>query len=261
MNQLSTLAGAARYEFRMQIRRWSMWVIDLALGLIMARILASLLSHVEHGVSPHDAVLYWVTSVQIFLPLGFGVMLADRLVRDQRLRTQELFVTTPSPDGARLLGKYFGCMLATGTPLALIYFGGVAAIAVKLHAPGALALGVGTFAAVVVPGLVFVGAFSLACPLVMPVPVYQFLFIGYWFWGNLLNPGFGIPTLSETVLTPLGHYRAFGFFGSPAGTSPRGLRFTPTLASAIASTLLMLVVPVLPLVAAWGLQRWRLARA
>ncbi|HEY0753649.1 MAG TPA: hypothetical protein VGD98_06780 [Ktedonobacteraceae bacterium] len=47
---------------------------------------------------------------------------------------------------------------------------------------------------------------------------YQFLFVGYWFWGNLL-PGIGLPTLSDTILTPIGAithwgYICSGFFNS-----------------------------------------------
>jgi len=49
-------------------------------------------------------------------------------------------------------------------------------------------------------------------PAVMWVPLYQFLFVGYWFWGNLLAPSYGIPTLSNTLLTPLGNVAASGFF-------------------------------------------------
>ena len=34
------------------------------------------------------------------------------------------------------------------------------------------------------PGLLFVAAFSVSCPVILWVPLYQFLFVGYWFWGR-----------------------------------------------------------------------------
>ena len=114
------------------------------------------------------------------------------------------------------------------------------------------------FAAVVVPGLAFVGAFSIACPAVMPVPLYQFLFVGYWFWGNALAPDAGIPTLSETVLTPIGLFRAIGFFGPAAFYGPHSPEYN--LGAAIASTVLMFGVAALPLLGLWGLERWRRGR-
>jgi hypothetical protein len=72
------------------------------------------------------------------------------------------------------------------------------------------------FLAVAAPAYAFITIFSLACPLVMPVRVYQVLFTGYWFWGNFLTPNF-VPTLSGTLLTPAGRYALEGFFGVVIG--------------------------------------------
>lgn len=259
LETLAVLGGALRYEFRMQVRRPSVWVISLALTLLLLRLTQGQWTHLGEGLSSHDAILLWTSSFQLFLPVGFGVLLADRWVRDDHLRISELLETVVSCDDIRLIGKCLGSMLATSGPLASVYVGGVGAIALRLHAAGAVAFGLAAFASVVVPGLVFIAGFSLACPTVMPVPLYQFLFIGYWFWGNLLTPHFGIPTHSQTILTPIGDYRLFGFFGLPAsyGAPPQGY----TLGAAIASTVLMLALPVLPLVAASAMRRRRLARA
>jgi len=57
----------------------------------------------------------------------------------------------------------------------------------------------------------FVVAFSIACPLFMPVRVYQVLFVGYWFWGNYLSPEV-FPTISGTLVVPSGKYALYGFF-------------------------------------------------
>jgi hypothetical protein len=71
-------------------------------------------------------------------------------------------------------------------------------------APASIALiNLASFCALTLPAYAFVTAFSVACPLVVPLRVYQVLFTGYWFWGNYLNPGF-IPTLAGTWLMPCG---------------------------------------------------------
>ncbi len=77
-------------------------------------------------------------------------------------------------------------------------------------------------------GAAALGACSLALPRVLGVPAYQVLFVAYWFWGNLLNPRNGIPTVSTTLFTPVGGYIASGLFHvavSPAGTvsPPQGV--------------------------------------
>jgi hypothetical protein len=68
------------------------------------------------------------------------------------------------------------------------------------------------FLSIAVPAHAFVVAFSLACPLIMPLRVYQVLFTGYWFWGNLLTPK-AFPTISDTVLNAVGQYPLQAYFG------------------------------------------------
>ncbi len=101
-------------------------------------------------------------------------------------------------------------------PIFLVYSAGVGFVVARWHDPMAIAIGLAAFAAVNIPGLLFVAAFSIAVPAIVWVPLYQFLYVGYWFWGNLLSPSFGIPTLSTTLLTPLGGNAAAGFFGVEA---------------------------------------------
>jgi len=71
-------------------------------------------------------------------------------------------------------------------------------------------------------------AFSLACPLLMPLRIYQVLFTGYWFWGNLLNPQ-AFPTISETLLNAVGQYPLQAYFGVVLdSTSKVAVPVTPT---------------------------------
>jgi hypothetical protein len=68
-------------------------------------------------------------------------------------------------------------------------------------------------AGITLPGLAFVAAFALLVPLAISAPLFRVLFIGYWFWGNLVNPDL-LPTLNGSLLTPIGDYAGAGLFGT-----------------------------------------------
>lgn len=207
---MSALWGAFRYEFRMQVTRPAMWLVQLGVGLMVGS------RPWERGITrpAFEAVGDWAMRLGIILPLGFGLMLADRLARDRRLRVSELLESQPSGGSSRLLGKYLGSVAASALPILLQYLYGVAVIMAHWHAgPVLLLQSLLLFAVILLPGLLFVAAFSLGCPTFMPVPLYQVLFVGYWFWGNALSPKTGIPTLTGTPLMPSGSYIATGIFG------------------------------------------------
>ncbi len=209
MRKISAFGGVVRYEFRMQVRRRSVWIVLLGLG-----VLTLLVDRVSlRDASPHRAVL-WALGVNTILPLAFGIMLADRLPRDEHLHIDALFTGLPISRISRLLGKYLGATLATMAPIVLILLAGLIAMLFTWGQAAMVPQTLAAFLTINLPGLLFVAAFSLAVPLFMPVPVYQVLFTGYWFWGNLLKPTvFGIPTLSDSLLTPIGQQRAGYFFG------------------------------------------------
>ncbi len=209
----STVLGATRYEFHMQIRRKSLWIA------MAATILFLFVWTRQLWAFPYDRSLArmagnWALSCNRFLPVVFGVLLADRLQRDRRLNVTELLESTAAPAGSQFIGKYAGSTLATATPIFLFYSTGVADMLVRRHNPMVIPYALAAFVAVIVPGLLFVAAFSVVTPVVLWVPLYQFLYVGYWFWGNLLTPRFRIPTLSDTFLTPIGGTAAVGFFNT-----------------------------------------------
>lgn len=210
--QWRPVLGAARCEFRMQRRRISVWIAPLALGL--AQLAGSLDLLAGSSGQPLAVVIpYWASSIQMYLPIAVGVLLADRLVRDRRMRVGELLDTLPASVGGRLWGKYLGSTLATILPVFLVYAAGVGYALLDRRDPEAVSLGLAAFATINLPGLLFVAAFSIAVPAVLSMPLYQFLFVGYWFWGNLLDPNSVIPSLSGTLLTPVGGYMMAAFFG------------------------------------------------
>lgn len=205
--------GATRYEFSMQIRRKSLWIAMIAAILFLFGWNRQLWPF-PYDTSWARTAGNWALSCNRFLPVIFGVLLADRLQRDRRLNVEELLDSTGAPAGSQLIGKYAGSTLATATPIFLFYITGVADMLVRLHNPMVIPYALAAFAVIILPGLLFVAAFSIAVPVVLWVPLYQFLFVGYWFWGNLLTPRFRIPTLSDTFLTPFGGTAAVGFFNT-----------------------------------------------
>lgn len=255
MNQLSVLGGVLRYEFRMQVRRPSLWIAFALLGLLFTQFHQPWFRPLTSPAS--EAITYWMGIVQSFLVVAVGVFLADRLPRDRRLHVDELFDSLPGMTGARLVGKYLGATCATLIPMFTIYCVGVAYILYRWHTLAGLPLALAAFAAIGLPGIFFVGAFSIACTSFIWVPLYQFLFVGYWFWGNVL-PNIGIPTLSATVLTPVGGYMCTGFFnphGDEGACSP-GIEGA-TAVQGVESILLLLGISILVMLVLAGFTKWR----
>ena len=211
----STSVGTARTEFTMQLRRKSVWIAPIAASVLIYSWMGRPWMF-DHTLPASVTIGNWAIMCNRFLPVVFGVLLADRLPRDRRLQVTEVLDALPASAGGRLTGKFLGSALATATPLFLIYLLGVASIFATVHDPLFLLLAPLSFVTINLPGLLFVAAFSIAIPAILWVPLYQFLFVGYWFWGNLLSPSYGIPTLSNTWLTPLGNVAASGFFSTHA---------------------------------------------
>ena len=262
MNQFPVLIGALRYEFHMQVHRRAVWITMIVLGLLLAFLLTrhnglnDVLTFLNSPSLP-AAVAYWADMVNFaILPIGIGILLADRFPRDQRTKVYELFTSMPGALSARLLGKYLGSTLATLLPMIAFYLLGIGYILAHTHNPLALPLALAAFATIILPGILFIAAFSIACPAIMWVPLYQFLYIGYWFWGNALFPDAGIPTLNGTILTPIGGYMSLGFFGAHF--------FFPvdhaTVLQAVESTLLLLGIAALVIYILPRLLEWQQSR-
>src|SRR5215813_7591060 len=185
MTQLSVVRGALRHEFWMQLRRRSVWVVLVLLATLIFLLWKVLAESVLYGhfaplggdkklgpgvpmawVPPSysDGVLAWAQLLAMFLPLGVGLVLADRLARDRQMHVDEVLDAQPGALGARLFGKYLGCLLATLVPVLLIYAVGIAYILNQLPDTRALPLGAAAFAAVLLPGILFVAGFSIAVP-------------------------------------------------------------------------------------------------
>lgn len=259
MSQRAILWGVIRYEFKMQARRRSLWIVFAGIALIMAGILpGNLFNSGEH--LGRMTLLQQVASVTVdidWLPLiGIGIFLADRFPRERNNRVDELFESMPGTLNTRLAGKYLGCLLGTLLPAFLAYAFDIGLLAFIKHTLLVLPLSLVTYTTIVLPGVCFITAFTLACTALMWVPLYQFLFIGYWFWGNLLGPRIGLPTLSTTILTPSGGFIGAGFFGSVSVTWIKGA--TPL--ESLASLLILLLIPLCVMILFYCYLRWQQAR-
>jgi len=258
MNQASVLIGTLRYEFRMQIRRRALWITICSLGLFiilfMSRIpgIYDMLTHLgDYPLLP--TLVQWTSNLNRLLPIGVGVILADRLPRDHRTHVDELLYSLPGALSARLIGKYIGSLFASLIPVLLLYSIGVGIITWQTHNIMAIPLALVTFSGIMLPGFLFVAAFSFACTAVVWVPLYQFLFICYWFWGNELSSHTGIPTISDTILTPVGKYAIHGFFGVTSYINATPLQATE-------SVILLLGLAAFALFALWGYSKWESSR-
>ncbi|MBA2287199.1 MAG: hypothetical protein H0W02_17125 [Ktedonobacteraceae bacterium] len=254
MNALSVAGGALRYEFLMQFRRRSIWLVLIFVSALSGILWLAFTTGSQ--VTSLDAVMFLAQFTAWFLPLGAGLVLADRLARDKKLHVDEILDTFPGSLGARLLGKYLGSTLATLVPVVLIYLLGMAYVLARFHDPQSLLLALAAFAAIPLPGLLFAAGFSIALPAFLKVPLYQILFIGYWFWANLMSPRFHIPTPVGTMLNATGPWAQEAFFHYQWVF----LRLNPTVWQGVASITLLVGLSFLAIGLAWLYLRWERAR-
>jgi ABC-2 type transport system permease protein len=244
----SAARAATIYEFRMQLRRPALWVtLVLLMALLVTGTAAT--GWEDPAVPGIQVLASAAVTLSLLLTMGAGCLIANRLPRDRSTGMSRLLEALPAGPGALLTGKWLGATLATAVPMLLLYLGVAVLAAVQRGEPGMLLAAVPAFVVVLLPGLLFVGAFSIACPVVLWVPLYQFLFVCYWLWGNAMNPEL-LPTLSNTWLTPAGSTIASGLFDAPA-LYVRGA----AVWEAFASIALLLAMAVLALAAGTALLR------
>jgi len=261
MTSATALRGVFGYEFRMQIRKPALWLVLAALIAFIFATQGSKFAGNLPADTPIQQVLgSWMVGFNLLVPLGVGSVLADRLARDRRLGVEGLFDALPAGTGTRLWGKYLGTLAASTVPilLTMLAVGGYEAV----HHGSVTAVGWAllAFAAIGLPGLAFVAAFALLVPRAISAPLFRVLFVGYWFWGNAINPEW-LPTLNGTLLTPVGGYISAGLFGSDrfSASWPGALQFLRphiSTGAAVAEIALLLGVAVIVLV----LGQWLLAR-
>jgi hypothetical protein len=217
---MKTLLGVARYEYRMSIKRVGVLIIFLLFTNFYSFIMLSGETALVEGNTSAEmwgSAAQLAFSMNIFFPVMAGIMASDRAVRDRKLGVRELLRVTRLQNSGYILGKFLGVSLSIITlQLSLIVLFGLEGMI--FQGTGIVFVGMLVLASLLInlPGLLFVTAFSLACPLVIPLRVYQILFTGYWYWGNFLNPEF-IPTIAGTLLNASGKYALAAFFDTSYG--------------------------------------------
>jgi ABC-2 type transport system permease protein len=157
---MTAFAATASYELRMQLRRPVIWiatVIPFGLFAVLAVMDTQNLERLTQDTNPKTWIVDGMGWFTPLLAMVFGMVLADRLVRDRKLRVAPLLDVTSASRGARLLGKYLGACAATAVPPALVYLVVAVWFAIWRGKPAALLWGVASFAAVVVPLLLLTG--------------------------------------------------------------------------------------------------------
>ena len=213
---MALLLKITSYEVRMAFRRRGVWLaFALAAGFFAVIYLTGYRG--EDAASPAEAARYMAAQITFLLNaiLGVlaGVVVSDRIVRDNRLAVAELQNSTPFSRWAYLLSKYFAALVTVLIPAGIINLLMVS-MAYLIHPELPLNLfstALFAFLSIMLPAFIFLTAFSLVCPLVMPVRIYQILFTGYWFWGNYMHPSV-MPTLSSTPLSASGKFALQALF-------------------------------------------------
>ncbi len=257
MTQLPSLLGAVRYEFLMQIRRRALWIAMLAVCPFLFRHFDAF--YLSNQLTLQMSLGQWTQLTTRLFPIAAGLVLADRYARDRKSYVDELITTTPVSNGTRLFGKWLGSGFATLTPIFLVHLAGLLLILNHWHAWNALPEALALFVVVDGVAVLFVCAFSIACTTVLWTVLYQVLFVGYWFWGNLLRPNLGIPTLNGTLLTPSGHFTLPGLFPSTVLRQGSYTGHTVTAGEGLASLALLLACALAAQLGAWAWLDWRQA--
>lgn len=212
---MTAFRAAFGYELRMQLRKVSVWVTIGALALLTA-VATNVIHQVLAIDNGRDAAVRAARMTMALLPVGFGCLVADRLVRDDRLGVRSLLDATPGGLGVRLAGKFLGACVATAVPVVGCYLLLIGAYTIRHGDVAALGNAGLLIVTVMLPALLFVAAFAMLCPLVMPTPLFRVLFVGYWFWTTLVYPAL-LPTLNGTLFTPVNGYLLRELFHSGDG--------------------------------------------
>lgn len=261
--QWPAFGATLRYEFLMQIRRVTFWVI-FAVGAIAPVIQFFNPQNFTHdanlAITQQSVVVIEITDIAGFVALATGLLLAGRVQRDRSLRVEEILKTARPTPMTRLFGKYAGATLASFVPAALLTALGIAILVVRYQDLGIIPLALAVAALTIIPATLFVGAFAIACGTFMWAPLFQFLFLGYWLWEQL-DPKGPIPTLNGTILSPSMRLVMTGIFGFKAFRST-DLSYYPAVGVVwgIANIVALIGVGLLAMVLAGLYQQSRASR-
>lgn len=214
---MKRLFGVIRYEFFMSIQRKSFLVIAILFSIFYVFLWLDTGIEIDLTSNLNQVLLseagQTIFFMNLFFPVVVGILSADRAVRDKKLGVREILRSSGVNNVIYVLGKYFGVVFSMLSVELLIAFI-ISTFLVLFNAWPVVFIAYNLLAVITLsaPGLFFIIAFSIACPLIMPLRVYQILFTAYWFWGNYLSPSIML-TISDTLLNASGKYSLQAFFG------------------------------------------------
>ena len=220
---MKKLLGIMRYEYQMSIQRKGLLVIALLFTAFYLYMWIDLGVEVALEQDIHQTLFseagQTVFFLNLFYPVIAGISAADRVIRDYKLGVREILRSTSANNVTYVLGKYLG-VVGSLLSVELLIAISVSTFLVVVYQWPAIFITYNLLAVLILsgPGLMFITAFSLACPLIMPVRVYQILFTGYWYWGNFLSSQVMF-TISDTLLNASGKYPLMAFFGVKIATN------------------------------------------
>ncbi len=206
--------AVARYEYRMQIRRWGLWLgLLLSTGLFYWFLVVGLDTIPPQVLSnPWDFGANLILPLILLAPVAAGILVADRFPRDRQLRMNELLESSQPSARIFVLGRYIASLLAVLTPPLLLALPVIIYAAVRFSLPELLWKTPVIFLAAALPSWLFIVAWSLTIPLVMPLRLYQVLYSGFWLWAIAVPRG-RLPTINESIVDIGGKYASYAFFG------------------------------------------------
>jgi hypothetical protein len=249
-----------RSEYLMQIRRVGLWVsLILTVGVFFFLLLRT--AQVSKAIpsdyvnQPWKLATLLIEEFNGFAPIAAGILAADRFTRDRLLGMSELLNSSLPSKSPLVLGKYLGSVLALFTPPFILLLGTLAYMAAYFHQPAVFLTAPVVLLAVVVPSWLFVVAWSLIFPLVMPLRLYQVLFAGFWMWAIVVPPD-RLPTINWSLFGVQGQYAHYAFFINDP-TQSQYLHPAATVGWAIINISLLAVLSFVALVLTPLVLRWQ----
>ena len=247
--------GVLRYEYLMQIRQLGLWLSLLLLAGLFYWLLVAGLDTIPPEIRSNS----WEFGANLALPLiilapvAAGILVADRFPGDRRLRMDDLLRVVLPSSGSFVLGRYVASLLAVLTPPLVIALPVTLYAAARFSLPELLWKTLVIFLVAGLPSWLFVVAWSLVFPLVIPLRLYQVLFAGFWLWAIAVPRG-RLPTINETIVDIGGKYAGAAFFGFPHTSQ---LNPPATADRAILNIILVVLAALVGMAAAGLVKHWQ----